>query len=259
MPRYKILIAYDGSSYEGWQRQKRTTNTIQQKIEDALKKISPDQTHSILGSGRTDAGVHAVAQVCRVDLENKIPPQGLVKALNNFLPSTIVIKDAQIVSDDFHPIRDVVKKEYRYYFMIGQESKALYHRGITLIPYQIDFALARKACELFIGTKDFKNFQTLGSDPKTTIRTILSCGLHECEFSTPFNHQIKAHYFKFVGKGFLKQMVRLCSGAIFEVSKGKKTLTQLADALNGSQLQRIGPVAPANGLYLHSVVYSESD
>ncbi len=254
MYHYKAVISYKGTNYFGWQIQPNTTETIQGKIVTALKIICKSSEVKILASGRTDTGVHAIAQVARIVIPIYINPESLKLAINANLPEDIRIKDAQECEKDFNPISQSKKKEYRYRFTNTREPNPHSIDYFVNISYELDFEKMNEACKLMIGDKDFSFYYTLGSDSKTTVRTIFECEIiHVPGVEDIFPDH---YYLRIVGSGFLKQMVRLIMGTIWNVGKGKVTLEEFTNSLKGQATGKLGAVAPPNGLFLHSVTYN---
>lgn len=237
--RKKIIFSYDGSKFNGLQRQKNT-RTVQKTIEEALSKIFEDDIE-LKASGRTDAGVHAVNQVAHFDIKKDI--KGLKHKLNLLLNPDIVVKSVSNVNDDFHARLSVKKKEYVYKINIGPFKSSLncyYYQ-----PRQkLDFSLMKDASKVFLGTHDFNNFIS-GTNDKT-VTTI-----YEINFVKKFDNKIEVH---FIGTGFYRYMIRNLMGALLEVGKynaSKEDLLKMLDTIEEKSL----PTAPPEGLYLYKVWY----
>lgn len=253
MTRTRVEIAFDGSDYFGWQIQTNTSETIQGKFNQALAKVYKQEVKSV-GSGRTDAKVHAIKFYVVFDAPFVIEPNSLVRALNTNLPYDIRALRSDIVSSDFRPTNDAKAREYRYLFTNNDEASPFQQRYLSNIRYDLNFQAMQLACAEFVGKFDFASFQTTGSDIKTTERTIFECSLHEAQGDE--HGIIPAHYYiKVVGSGFLKQMVRLMVGAIWEVGKGKLTPEDIRKALCDNPGNHIAAVAPAQGLYKYDIQY----
>lgn len=254
---YKIILSYKGTNYFGWQVQQESQITIQGELNKALAVITKSSEVSSVGSGRTDAGVHALNQVCRVEIPLDIPPDALVRALNANLPKDIRIKSAVNCDKDFHPIFSAKEKEYIYLFTNIKNESAFQRDLLTNINWDLDFEKMKKACSLFVGEHDFQNFYCLGTDISSTKRQIYSCELVARQNNQVF-HEIYGDYWQFSirGSGFLKQMVRLIIGSLWELGKGNISEEDLKKYLSGTKYQnKIGPVAPPQGLYLSQVFY----
>jgi tRNA pseudouridine38-40 synthase len=253
---YLLTIQYKGTAYLGWQVQEKQGKTVQGELNKALRKISKSEEINSIASGRTDAGVHAFGQKCKVRIPLEIPAVNLIKALNSFLPDDIRIIEAENCEEAFHPIRDSLWKEYWYCFST-EESGAMSHEWMAHYSFELDFDQMQKACQLFVGSHDFCNFFCVGSETATTIREIFECELiQQKQQGQPFAQFSSDHWcFRVRGSGFLKQMVRLMVGVLWEVGRGKVTLEQLSDALINPCPNKLGAVAPACGLYLYKVTY----
>jgi len=249
---YQIAAEYRGQNFYGWQIQPRD-RTVQGEINQALKTICKSMEIATLGASRTDAGVHAKNQVFKATLPLDLPPQGLVDGLNSLLPGDIKILKAQRSSGDFHPLRDAKWKRYSYLFN-QKEISPFWADLMAQAPVPLDMDLMREGAKLFVGTHDFANFRCTGTNVPTTIREILEIELLEKESIGPmgefcyFSLEVK-------GTGFLKQMVRLIMGSLWNLGRGKITLDQLKDAIDLKTEGKVGPVAPPQGLYLKEIQF----
>lgn len=251
---YRLVLQYKGTNYLGWQVQPASSGrTIQGELNQALETISKAKAHS-LGSGRTDAGVHALGQVVKVGIELTIEPDKLIKALNGNLPPDIRVIHAEPSDYEFFPTAHAKSKEYHYRFTNLRMPSALQNDFIANHSFQLDFMVMREACKLLIGEHDFTNYFCEGTDVASTVRTIFECEILEVE-QGQWEMLPKHYVFRVVGNGFLKQMVRLLMGAIWNVGRGKISLEEFAKSLNSQRRDRLGPVAPPQGLYLVCVNY----
>ena len=255
MNTYKIVVQYKGTHYQGFQVQ-AVGKTIQGEINSALKILSKSEEVKSVGSGRTDAGVHALAQVMRIEIPVDIPVQNLSKALNSNLPDDIRVVEASVASSDFHPIFSAKSKEYNYVFTTDEIISPFARELISHFPFQLDIELMKKGCQIFCGDHDFINYQCVGTEVESTMRKIISCELVRLE-STGHWRNLAGEYYvlKVVGNGFLKQMVRLLMGALLSLGKGKITLEDLEKSLKTPLKNRLGATAPPQGLYLKEVHY----
>jgi tRNA pseudouridine38-40 synthase len=251
---YKLEIEYKGSRYLGWQVQPEGAGlTIQGELNRALKIISKSDEVRSMGAGRTDAGVHALGQVAKIGIPLVIPPEKLVKALNGNLPDDIRVLSAAISDADFFPTVHAKSKEYHYRFSCQRTSTALQGELIANYPYELDLEKMREACRVFIGEHDFTNFYCEGTEVASNIREIFECEILEISQE---GWMLPPHYlFRIVGSGFLKQMVRLLVGAVWNVGRGKITVSELAASLTSTRVPRLGVVAPPEGLYMVRVNY----
>jgi len=251
---YKLLIQYKGTRYLGWQIQPADSGiTVQGELNKALKVISKSDQVRSRGAGRTDAGVHALGQVAKVSMELEIAPENLVKALNVNLPDDIRILSAEFSTQEFLPTIYAKSKEYHYRFTCNRISTAFQNDLICNYPFQLDLEKMQRACQLLIGVHDFSNFFCEGTEVSTNVREIFECQIIKVEQS---DWMLPPHFvFRIVGNGFLKQMVRLLVGALWNIGRGKTSLEEFEAALTGKKMKRLGPVAPPEGLYMVCVNY----
>jgi tRNA pseudouridine38-40 synthase len=267
---YQLCIQYKGTHYLGWQVQARKeegAKTIQGVLSDVLQEMCHSDKVRIQGSGRTDSGVHALGQIVKIDIPLNLPTQALLKGMNALLPDDIRVRSVNPCSGDFHPIRDAKSKEYRYLFCHAEDSwTPLMKDFIARTPrigqdFQWDWAKVRAACEMLCGKHNFQNFYCVGTPTSTTIRTLFECELVDLSKES-MGHLAPlvgtdCLMFRFVGDGFLKQMVRLLVGTLWNIGVGKVSLEELKEALQGQipDKQKLGKVAPPEGLYLYQVHY----
>lgn len=255
MSIYKLVIQYKGTHFHGFQIQAQE-RTIQGELNRALQQLSQSAAVKSIGSGRTDAGVHAFGQVVRIDIPVEIPEKSIVRAINSHLPEDIRVMEAQICNEDFHPIFSAKSKEYNYVFTTRELISPFAHELVTSIPYKLDIDTMHKGASLFVGRHDFINFQCTGTEVDSTVREIYSCEILHHNSTELWCSMIEDYFvFKVVGNGFLKQMVRLMMGALWSLGRGKITLQELEDSLVNPLDQRLGATAPPQGLYLIKVHY----
>jgi tRNA pseudouridine38-40 synthase len=252
---YKAIIQYKGTHYSGFQIQVKE-KTIAGELNSALSKITKSDQVKTIGSGRTDAGVHAFGQVVKIEIPFFIEADALMRAMNSHLPDDIRVKNVLVSDYDFHPIFHAKSKEYNYYFASNEYYSPHISELVTFIPPGFDLGLMKSAAFQFIGKHDFKNYQCVGTDVETTIREIFCCELDVFQSSGPWSQFLPEYYsFKVVGNGFLKQMVRLMVGATWNVGRRKVTLADLQHSLESPSIKKLGPTAPPEGLYLKEVHY----
>ena len=248
MRRIKIIVSYDGTAYSGWQKQPELP-TIQAALEDILAGVEKKPV-SIQGSGRTDAGVHAYAQVAAFDLVNPIPVANLRKAINRLLPHDIRIVSVEEVHAGFHPRYDTLAKTYQYSIFRPEVCPPFERRYVHHYPYPIDEAAMIAAAPLFEGEHDFTAFAA--ADAKrdkyclSKVRRVFA--------SAMWREQDRLVY-RVRGSGFLKHMVRNIVGTLLEIGKGNMDAAALQTLLTGSG--KCGATAPASGLFLVNVEYPE--
>lgn len=254
---YALKISYLGTAYSGWQKQPGGLATIQGELERALENLAIAEAPQTMGSGRTDAGVHAFGQVVRVLLDREIESYKMIQALNAKLPTDIRVLAAVPVAAEFHPVRDALSKEYCYLLSTDRASPFFSQMALNVDP-KLDWALMQKAAALFVGEWDFKCYQTVGTPVNTTVRTIFKCSLEREKLGTSLAPAVESGEFwqlSISGSGFLKQMVRLVMGTILSVGKGSTELAQIEESLRGQSEQKLAAVAPPHGLYLKQVIY----
>jgi tRNA pseudouridine38-40 synthase len=254
MVYYKLEVQFKGTRFLGWQKQKDFAPTVQDVLEDACSKIFKTRDISTVGSGRTDSGVHSLGHIVKLKAPFEIPHESLMKGINSSLPEDIRVIAVNECDEEFLPTNHAIKKEYIYLFSNFEDSCALQNDFIVNNRFNLDIDKMQKACELFIGKHDFKNFFCVGSDVNSTTREIFECDLTFKEMD--FHGILPSHYtFRIVGNGFLKQMVRLIMGTIWEVGRGKVTLEELESELRTPGSNKLGSTAPANGLFKTKVWY----
>jgi tRNA pseudouridine38-40 synthase len=245
MSVYKITLAYDGTKYSGWQRQKNTNLTIQQILEESLTIINKSYVLAI-SAGRTDAGVHAKEQIVHFELDVDIPEQRMPFALNSILPKDIICKDAEIVDSEFHSRYDAQGKFYRYRLSTNKFPSVFTRNYVYNIRSKLDFDKIKKAAPLLVGRHDFASFQNSGSDISDTVRTLEMIDIKKVN---------DEYYFDIKGNGFLYNMVRIIMGTFIEIGQGKMKLESLSEILESKDRRKAGYTAPAKGLTLMKVYY----
>lgn len=244
MKNIKLTIAYDGTKYSGWQRQ-NNARTVQGAIEKALKKIMKKEI-TIHGSGRTDAGVHALEQIASFKADFTMPVDRIPIALNSIIPQDIVIKKAEDVDMNFHARYSAKGKKYIYKIYNDKIRNPIYINYSYFIHRNIDLNKLIEASKYFIGEHDFKGFMTSGGNVKTTFRTIYNISIY-----TEGNFIV----LEYDGNGFLYNMVRIITGTLLDVSYNKIDIKNLEDIIKSGNRKKAGHRAPAQGLYLAEVYY----
>ena len=254
MRRLKLEIAYDGTRYSGWQRQV-DVSSIQETLEKVLLKITGEKI-TVTGSGRTDAGVHALKQVAAFSTESTLTPEVFYRAINGFLPDDIRILTAQEVPLSFHPIRDAISKRYRYLIDDQRPFCPITRNYCWIYREPLDLPAMQSAAEFLRGKHDFACFQTQGSPRKTTVRTISDASVQRIPTSTllPTLLQIEIE-----ADGFLYNMMRTIVGTLVlfgvEGRRGKADPSRMKEIIESGNRSLAGPTAPAHGLYLADVAY----
>lgn len=245
MQRIKAVLAYDGTAFAGYQVQPNA-RTVQGEIEAALKKMHKGKAIRIYASGRTDAGVHAVGQVIHFDTTLNIKEQNWLKAFQALLPDDIVVHGIEYVQDDFHARFHAKKKEYRYR-LFTKPFPDVFRRNYTLhVPYTLDINAMKEAMALIVGTHDFTSFCASKTNIEEKTRTIFEADILEEDGELVF---------RFVGNGFLYNMVRILVGTLLEVGKKERNHRDITEILEAKSRDRAGITAPAHGLVLWSVHY----
>lgn len=244
MRNIKLVIEYDGTNYAGWQRQSNIV-TIQQKVEEAIENVVGKFTE-VIGSSRTDAGVHAKGFVCNFLTESKIPVEKFKTALNSFLPEDIVIVKSEEVDISFHARFDSMGKRYVYTVLIGNQRPAIGRNYIYYFQRAVNIEKMREAAKSFLGTHDFSAFKKSGSNTKTNVRTIREVDIVQKE---------NVMKFIIVGDGFLYNMIRIMVGTLLEVGIGRFKPEDIIEILKSKDRAKAGKSAPASGLCLEEVFY----
>lgn len=258
---YRLKISYKGTNYIGWQIQENQGRTIQGELQKALAKICKLTGEEIgqikiIGSGRTDTGVHAFAQVARISIPLKIDPRSLRSALNSFLDFDIRILEAHDCDESFHPLRDAKCKEYWYVFANLDNAPPHARELMSNFPFHLDLELMQKGAKLFEGTHDFCNYYCTGTEVSSTVRTIFECELVTHQSTGLWNFYVPEYYvLRIKGNGFLKQMVRVIMGTLWNLGRGKISLSELEESLQKAIPKKLGNTAPPQGLYLMYVDY----
>ena len=244
----KLTVAYDGANYVGWQVQPNGVS-IQQRLEEAWLATTQESIR-IIASGRTDAGVHALAQVCSVATESAHSCNTLRRALNAHTPEDISIIDVQIAPDDFHAIRDATEKTYRYQIQYGRQNP-LTIRDHWFCNRDLDIQAISNATKFLIGENDFASFQAAGADRKSTIRNLSRLDCRSWE-----KGHFKYLHIELTSNGFLYNMVRNIVGTLVRVGQGRQPPEWVQDVLNQKDRSVAGQTAPAHALVLISVEYA---
>lgn len=247
MRKLRFEIAYDGTDFCGWQVQPGLP-TVQGLIEEIVSSIEGQPVH-VIASGRTDAGVHALAQVAVVSIENPIPADNFRRAVNRLLPPSVRISNVSETREDFHPRFDAVRKTYEYRILRDEICSPFHRYWVYHHPYPLDEAAMIDASRLLEGSHDFTCFAA--ADEKDSlgaskVRTLYRSTFTRCE---------KTLVYHVTGSGFLKHMVRNIVGVLLEVGKSNLTNKDVLARLEPASSIRPGPTAPARGLFLVAVEY----
>lgn len=245
--RYLITISYDGTSFSGYQKQPRE-RTVQKELETALKQISGGKKIDVHASGRTDAGVHAIAQKVHFDLDTKITLEKLSKGLNSLLPKDIFVRKIEEVPDTFHARFSAIGKEYIYKLNMG-EYNPLERNYVYQHNEKLDVVEMERAMKYLEGTHNFKSFTKTDEEKDDYVRTISQTNLIRD------SKDVNKITFAFVGTGFLRYMVRNMVGTLIMVGQGKIKSEEIIDILKKENRIVAGKTARPEGLYLKNVFY----
>jgi tRNA pseudouridine38-40 synthase len=243
--RLKLIVAYDGAPFAGWQSQSHR-NTVQDHLERAFERVTGGAVR-LHGAGRTDAGVHALAQCAHVDVLKFLPADRWISALNALLPSAIRVLRCRSVSQDFHARLSAKVKIYRYRIWTGPILPPFEYRRAWHIARPLDLKIMKSAAKYFIGTHDFASFAAnRGKPERTTVRTINSVRVRKKGSCVTI---------EFDGDGFLYKMVRLMVGALVKCALGKMRIDEIISRLRSGKIGSARFTAAAEGLYLVRVRY----
>lgn len=242
-----IWLAYDGTRYDGWQKQGNTERTIQGRLEGVLERFAgePVEVH---GSGRTDGGVHAEGQVAHFHLKGICDPKELLDYMNRYLPEDIAVLRICPVPERFHSRLCAVEKTYRYQIETGPKKDVFQRRYYYGLGQELDIGKMEAAAGFLIGTHDFKSFCGNKKMKKSTVRSISSIRIQR---------QGSKIFLFFTGNGFLQQMVRILTGTLIEVGLGKRPADDIKRILEEKDRRSAGFTAPPEGLFLQNVKYEE--
>lgn len=244
MRNVKLTIEYDGAGYAGWQVQPNGT-TVEEVVRAAVAEITGEPDVKIIGSGRTDAGVHALGQVANFKTNTQIAADSLVHAINTKLPEDVTVVAAEDVPDEFHARYSAKSKTYRYSILNRPVRSPLLRRDTHLVRERLDVAAMSKAARALVGELDFAAFQSK-PDGSSSVRKITWVGI---EVGGPRIDIMVS------GTGFLYNMVRAIAGTLIEVGLGKRTPENIADLIASRDRSAAGPTAPPQGLCLLRVGY----
>ena len=248
---YKFTISYDGSRYYGWEHQPNTDLTIQGKIETVLTKmVNSDNIIEIICCGRTDAGVHAKCYVANFRTTSTIPVERLPYALNTHLPVDIVVTKAFEVHEDFNAIGSCVRKEYTYQIYNSRLKDPFYVNRAWFYPKHLDEKIMQEAASQFVGTHDFAAVRSVGTDVKSTVRTVYY-----------YNVERKGNliYLRVCANGFLYNMARAMVGTAVYAAEGKISPREIGRILSEGNRTAAGPTAPPGGLYMTQLWYDDGE
>jgi tRNA pseudouridine38-40 synthase len=242
----RLLVAYDGSKFFGWQRQDGF-DSVQQRLEEAFHALATGHV-CVQGAGRTDTGVHALGQVAHVHVDTRLADEDLLRALNAHLPRSISVRRLETCREDFHARFSAVSKRYAYLTVTTRFRPPFGGEHAHWTPHELDFARMRSAADDLLGRHDFLSFSSTGSPRASTVREIQR--IHFILRRSRFAFVVQAD-------GFLYNMVRAIAGTLLEVGRGRLDPELVRRGLEGAPRSTLGPTAPPGGLYLLSIQYAE--
>jgi len=250
MRTIRITLEYDGSGYHGWQRQKNGLS-VQEVLEDRIAVITGERV-KVIGSGRTDAGVHALGQVAHFRTACRIPAGNLRKGINSLLPADIAVKSLEEAPPGFHARIDARRKTYLYRIYNGATPTALYRRHAWQVHAPLDLAAMRAAASQLLGRHDFTSFCTVHTDAVSFVREI-----YRLEIAATDTEAVPGPFLKIEveADGFLRYMVRTIVGTLVEIGRGKRPPAAMGEILRGRNRDLAGMTAPPQGLFLKEVSY----
>lgn len=249
MKNIKFILQYEGTRYDGWQKQGNTENTIQGKLEAVLSRLD-GQFVEVHGSGRTDAGVHAYGQTANAKMNTEKNVDEIKDYVNRYLPKDIAVIDAKEVSMRFHSRLLAVSKTYRYRIRTKMDRDVFSRNFVWHLGKNLDLSAMKQGAELLVGEHDFLPFSSMKRGKKSTVRTITSIQIEQVGEEV---HLI------FTGNGFLYHMVRILTGTLVEIGLGERDPKEINDIFLMQDRKRAGHMAPAQGLALMNVFYDKKE
>ncbi len=259
MPRYRLTVAYDGTSFNGWQKQcppgEAPLRTVQSVLEAAASDVVREPVQ-VVGASRTDAGAHAIGQVAAFTCQAQIEPRRMAAAINARLPQDVQVRSARAADDAFSPISDAIAKGYRYRIVFGRGGpdgapRPLFGRFTNFwTPYALRPEPMNEAARRLIGRHDFASFTRLNHGRQTTVRTVF-----DCRVDAAGRGRLRM---EIVGDGFLHNMVRIIAGTLHEVGRGKLEPPDVDRILAAADRAAAGPTLPPEGLCLMWIAYRDA-
>ena len=242
---YRAVLQYEGTRYQGWQKQITTDNTIQGKLEALLSKMAGDVVE-VNSSGRTDAGVHAYGQVISFSCDTDKSPDEIMEYMNQYLPEDIGVLSVVVAGERFHARLNATGKIYRYRVLNSNVPKVFDRKFVFQVPETLDKEAMKKGISYLEGKHDFKAFTAKKNTKKSTVRTIHEIKMEEIEGELVFT---------FYGDGFLYHMVRILMGTLIEIGQHRRSPESILEAFESGDRVKAGFLAPAQGLALMQVYY----
>lgn len=258
MKKIRLVIEYDGGAYCGWQWQPNGIS-IQQVLEQNIGQITGGEKISLIASGRTDAGVHALGQVAAFETSSNIAPEKFSGALNVMLPNDIRILDAAECAPNFNPRHDAIKKTYFYLLSFGRRAPVFFSRYAWNRPRELDLDAMREAAGHIVGKRDFSSFKAAGCSSRDQVKNLMEIKIEDICQASFFGADIKGRFLKIsvMADGFLRHMVRNIVGLLVEIGEGKRSADEVPEIIECRDRTKSAPTAPARGLFLENVYYRE--
>lgn len=255
MQNFMIILQYEGTRYQGWQKQESTKNTIQGKLEELLSKMA-GQKIEVHGSGRTDAGVHAFGQVANFHIDTKMSAGEIMEYMNFYLPEDVAVISIREVPKRFHSRLNAKGKTYCYRVVNTHVPHVFDRKYVHMVAEKLDIDAMQKAAKYLIGTHDFKAYTTNKRSKKSTVRTIENIRIEKAVSTSMEQAGMQDEIrFWYSGNGFLYHMVRIMTGTLLEVGMHKRKPEEIAEILAAGSRENAGELAPAKGLTLMEVRY----
>ena len=245
MRNFRIILQYEGTKYQGWQKQESTDNTIQGKLENILTKMA-GETVEVHGAGRTDGGVHAFGQVAHFRVDTNLSEKEIMSYINQYLPEDIAVISIKEAGERFHARLNATGKFYRYRILNSAIPAVFDRRYVHTVETPLDVEKMKAAANILVGTHDFKAFTSAKKGKKSTVRTIWSIDIEKKDGEIVLD---------FKGDGFLYHMVRILIGTLIEVGLSERPVESVEDTLKSCDRKNAGFLAPAKGLALMEVLY----
>ena len=245
MRNIRLLLQYEGTRYQGWQKQQSTENTIQGKLEALLTRMC-GETIEIQGSGRTDAGVHALGQVANFHTNCDMTEEEMLTYINQYLPEDIAVISLTEAAPRFHSRLNACGKHYEYKVINSSLPNVFQRRYALMVPEKLDVEAMRQGAAYLLGEHDFKSFTSAKKGKKSTVRRIDEISILEKD---------DLIFFRFKGSGFLYHMIRIIMGTLLEIGKGERTPESIPEIMAALDREKAGALVPAKGLTLVEVYF----